>query len=199
MAVFKAAPALTCGNTMVFKPSPLTPLSALIFADILYECGVPKGTFNIVQGSSSVGEYLIKNEKVRKVTMTGSVIGGRNVMKACSEGPKPVTLELGGKSPLIIFDDANFQNALKGVMMANFLNQGQVCSNGTRVFVQESIYDQFLETLVKTTEILKVGDPLLADTKVGAIIDKNQSNKIINYIQSAKDEVIICSLYTFSC
>ncbi|CAD5116713.1 DgyrCDS5571 [Dimorphilus gyrociliatus] len=188
MAVFKAAPALTCGNTMVFKPSPLTPLSALLFADILYECGIPKGTFNVVQGGSTVGESLIKHELVRKVTMTGSVIGGRNVMKACSEGPKPVTLELGGKSPLIIFNDANFENALKGVMMANFLNQGQVCSNGTRVFVQESIYDKFLEELVKATENLKVGDPLVKDTKVGAIIDKNQSNKILQYIDSARKE-----------
>ncbi|XP_066993265.1 4-trimethylaminobutyraldehyde dehydrogenase [Anabrus simplex] len=185
---WKAAPALACGNTMVFKPSQFTPLTALMLADLLSESGVPEGVFNVIQGEETTGSLLCQHPGIAKISFTGSVATGVKVMTAAAAGLKKVTLELGGKSPLIIFDDADMTNALKGSLLANFLSQGEVCSNGTRVFVQETIASQFLDKLVEATKKLKIGDPYAEDTVVGATISKEHAEKVLKYIEDAKKE-----------
>ncbi|PSN56776.1 4-trimethylaminobutyraldehyde dehydrogenase [Blattella germanica] len=154
------APALACGNTMVFKPSPLTPITALILAELLTEANIPSGVFNIVQGDESTGSYLCQHPEVKKIAFTGSVSTGSTVMAAAAADIKRVTLELGGKSPLIIFEDADIINAVKGTMLANFLTQGQVCSNGTRVFVHESIACKFGAKVLYGGERVHLPPPL---------------------------------------
>ena len=136
IACWKAAPALAAGNAMVFKPSEVTPLSALALAEILTEAGLPAGVFNVVQGGGSVGAALVEHPDVAKVSVTGSVATGERVAAGAAAGLKHVTLELGGKSPLIVFDDADLDNAVSGAMLGNFYSTGQICSNGTRVFVR---------------------------------------------------------------
>lgn len=188
MVVWKSAPALACGNAMVFKPSPLTPLSAVMLAEIYSEAGVPDGIFNIVQGGAEVGRMLSAHSNIRKISFTGSVPSGAKVMGACAQGIKHITLELGGKSPLIIFPDADIENAINGTMLANFLSQGQVCSNGTRVYVHRSIWDSFVAKLVTRTKRMKIGDPLNDDTTVGATISPEQFDIVQAYIEGAKAE-----------
>jgi len=188
MGVFKSAPALACGNTVVFKPSELSPLTAVLLAEIYEEAGLPDGCFNVVQGPGRVGAMLSSHPDIAKMTFTGSVATGSKVMEACAKDIKKVTLELGGKSPLIIFADADLNNAVKGTMLANYLNQGQVCSNGTRVFVEKSILPAFLEKLKSSVEMLKIGDPLDDEIQIGPIINAAQAQKILNYIQTAKDQ-----------
>ncbi|WP_372801159.1 aldehyde dehydrogenase family protein, partial [Paracoccus seriniphilus] len=139
IACWKAAPALVMGNAMVFKPSEETPLGALKLAEILIEAGLPAGVFNVVQGRGQVGAALTTDANVDKVSLTGSVPTGRRVYAAAAEGMRHVTMELGGKSPLIVFDDANLENAVSAAILANFYSSGQICSNGTRVFLQEGI------------------------------------------------------------
>ncbi|XP_067368649.1 4-trimethylaminobutyraldehyde dehydrogenase A isoform X2 [Channa argus] len=188
IATWKSAPALACGNAMVFKPSPMTPVTAVILAEIYKEAGVPDGLFNVVQGGAETGSLLCHHPMVAKVTFTGSVPTGKKVMEMSSKGVKHVTLELGGKSPLIIFKDCDFENAVKGALMANFLTQGQVCCNGTRVFVQREIMPKFLEEVVKRTKAIPVGDPLLESTRMGAMISKPQLEKALRYVAQAKKE-----------
>ncbi|XP_064647687.1 4-trimethylaminobutyraldehyde dehydrogenase A-like [Lineus longissimus] len=188
MAVLKSAPALACGNTMVFKPAPLTPMTAVMLAEVYQDVGIPEGCFNVIQGAAETGQLLSSHPKIAKMSFTGSVQTGRKVMEACAKDIKYVTLELGGKSPLIVFADADLDNAVKGAIMANFLNQGQVCSNGTRVFVERSIRDQFLEKLGRRMKAMKVGDPMEEDTFVGAMISKEQMEKTSSYIAGAKEE-----------
>ncbi|XP_046390030.1 4-trimethylaminobutyraldehyde dehydrogenase A-like isoform X2 [Ischnura elegans] len=185
---WKVAPALACGNTFVYKPSPLTPMTALALADILIEVGVPKGSYNVIQGDGETGSLLCHHPDVAKVSFTGSVLTGSKVMAAAAAGIKKVTLELGGKSPLIIFDDADMKNAVKAALMANFLTQGEVCSNGTRVFVQKGIYKDFMKNLIEATKKLKIGDPFEEDTTVGATISKEHAEKVLRYVESAKSE-----------
>ncbi len=148
IACWKAAPALACGNTMVFKPSELTPLGALKLAEILIEAGAPPGVFNVVQGRGDVGAALAAHPAIAKISVTGSVATGTKVHAAAAAGTKHATLELGGKSPLIVFADADLESAVGAAMLANFYSAGQVCSNGTRVFVETAIRDRFLERLV---------------------------------------------------
>ena len=132
IACWKAAPALACGNAMIFKPSETTPLCALKIAEILSEAGLPDGVFNVVQGQGDVGAALLQDPRINKVSLTGSVATGRKVYQSAAVGLKQVTLELGGKSPLIIFEDADLENAVGGAILANFYSSGQICSNGTR-------------------------------------------------------------------
>uniref|UniRef100_A0A7N6A7T0 Aldehyde dehydrogenase domain-containing protein n=1 Tax=Anabas testudineus TaxID=64144 RepID=A0A7N6A7T0_ANATE len=188
IATWKSAPALACGNAMVFKPSPMTPVTAVILAEIYKEAGVPDGLFNVVQGGAETGSLLCHHPMVAKVTFTGSVPTGKKVMEMSAKGVKQVTLELGGKSPLIIFKDCDFENAVKGALMANFLTQGQVCCNGTRVFVQREIMPQFVEEVVKRTKAIPIGDPLLESTRMGALISKPQLEKVLGYVSQAKKE-----------
>ncbi|KAM6962692.1 4-trimethylaminobutyraldehyde dehydrogenase A [Aplochiton taeniatus] len=188
IACWKSAPALACGNAMVFKPSPFTPVTAVLLAEIYKEAGVPDGLFNVVQGGAETGTLLCHHPMVAKVSFTGSVPTGKKIMEMSAKGVKPVTLELGGKSPLIIFKDCELENAVKGALMANFLTQGQVCCNGTRVFVHREIMPQFLEEVVKRTKAIPLGDPLQEGTRMGALITKAHLEKVLGFVNQAKKE-----------
>ena len=188
IACWKAAPALACGNAMLFKPAEQTPLTAAALEEIFREAGLPDGVFQVVQGEGELGRALIGHRDVAKVSLTGSVPTGRAVMAAAAQGLKPVTLELGGKSPLIIFDDADIDNAVSGAMLANFYSTGQVCSNGTRVFVQRPILDRFLERLAERTARLRIGDPLDPATQIGPLVSQAQMELVLGHIARARRE-----------
>ncbi|XP_077464104.1 4-trimethylaminobutyraldehyde dehydrogenase-like [Stigmatopora argus] len=188
IAVVKSAPALACGNAMVFKPSPMTPVTAVVLAEVYREAGMPAGIFCVVQGGAATGTLLCRHPRVAKVSFTGSVPTGKKVMETSAHGVKPVTLELGGKSPLIVFNDCDLENAVKGALMANFLTQGQVCCNGTRVFVQRDSVGPFLEKVVARTRAIAVGDPLLEGTRMGALISKPQLDKVLAYVTQAEEQ-----------
>jgi betaine-aldehyde dehydrogenase len=188
IAAWKSAPALAMGNAMVFKPSENTPLSALALAEIYTEAGLPDGLFNVVQGYGDVGAALVEHEVVAKVSVTGSVPTGRRVLAMAGAKMKHATMELGGKSPLIVFDDADLENAIGGAMLGNFYSTGQVCSNGTRVFVQKGLHDRFVERLVERTKKIRIGDPLDPDTQMGPLISKAQHEKVVGYIDIGRRE-----------
>jgi len=188
IACWKSAPALAMGNAMVFKPSELTPLGALQLAQIYIEAGLPAGLFNVVQGRGAVGAALVGDARVAKVSLTGSVPTGRKVYALAAEGIRHVTMELGGKSPLIIFDDADLESAVGAAMLANFYSAGQVCSNGTRVFVQAGIKQQFLARLAARAGAIKLGDPLDMATQMGPLVSAAQADKVMGYIGAAKAE-----------
>lgn len=187
-AGWKSAPALACGNAMIFKPSENTPLSALALAEVYTEAGLPPGLFNVVQGFGPVGAALAGHPDVDKVSLTGSVPTGKKVLSLAGSQMKHATMELGGKSPLIIFDDADLENAVGGAMLGNFYSAGQVCSNGTRVFVQNRLHDRFVERLTERTRAIKLGDPLDPDTQMGPLINKAQFDKVTGYIETGKKE-----------
>ncbi|MGY6697522.1 MAG: betaine-aldehyde dehydrogenase [Roseinatronobacter sp.] len=188
IAAWKAAPALAFGNAMVFKPSEETPLSALALAEVLHEAGLPAGLFNVVQGLGETGAALCSDPRVAKVSLTGSVPTGRSVYAAAGAGLKAVTMELGGKSPLIIFDDADLDNAVGAAMLANFYSSGQICSNGTRVFVQRSVKDAFLDKLVIRTSRIILGDPLDQATQMGPLISASHMDKVLSYVDAGQAE-----------
>ncbi|WP_170364090.1 betaine-aldehyde dehydrogenase [Ruegeria arenilitoris] len=188
IACWKGAPALACGNAMVFKPSETTPLSALKVAEILIEAGAPKGIYNVVQGYGDVGAALVTDPRVAKVSLTGSVPTGRKVYAAAAEGMKHVTMELGGKSPLIVFDGADIENAVSGAILGNFYSSGQVCSNGTRVFVQKGIKEAFLARLTARLAKVKIGDPMDEAVNFGPMVSENQMNIVLGYIENGKTE-----------
>ncbi|MDT1061787.1 betaine-aldehyde dehydrogenase [Paracoccus sp. CPCC 101403] len=178
IACWKAAPALAMGNAMVFKPSEETPLGALKLAEILTEAGLPAGIFNVVQGRGAVGAALVSDPRVAKVSLTGSVATGQKVYAAAAAGMRHVTMELGGKSPLIVFDDASVEDAVGAAILANFYSSGQICSNGTRVFVQRGILPEFLKRLSERAAEVRIGDPLDEATQHGPIVSAAQANKI---------------------
>jgi betaine-aldehyde dehydrogenase len=182
IACWKAAPALACGNAMVFKPSELTPLCALQIAAILVEAGAPPGLFNVVQGGGEVGAALVADPRIAKVSITGSVPTGRRVYQAAAAGLKPVTLELGGKSPLVIFADADLESAVSGAILGNFYASGQVCSNGTRVFVERPLKEKFLARLTERMAGIVAGDPLDEATNFGPLISDRQRGIVEGYI-----------------
>lgn len=190
IACWKAAPALAMGNTMVFKPSEVTPLGALKLAEIFIQAGMPPGVFNVVQGLGEVGAALIADARVAKVSLTGSVPTGRRVYEAAARSLKHVTLELGGKSPLIVFDDARLEDAIGAAMLGNFYSAGQVCSNATRVFVQRGIYDAFLARLKTRTEAIVLGDPLDRATQMGPIVTPAQLQKIAGFLDRATARLV---------
>ncbi len=187
IASWKAAPALACGNAMVFKPSETTPLSALKLAEILIEAGAPPGLFNVVQGMGAVGAALATDARVAKVSLTGSVPTGRRVYAAAAEGLKHVTMELGGKSPLIVFDDADLDNAISGAILGNFYSSGQICSNGTRVFVQKGIKARFLSRLTERLKGVVMGDPMDEAVNFGPLVSRAQMDKVLSYIRAGQD------------
>ena len=186
IACWKSAPCLAAGNAMVFKPSEDTPLSVLKLAEIYTEAGMPPGVFNVVQGDYRVGQYLTRHPRIAKISFTGSCDTGKKVMTDAAATLKEVTLELGGKSPLIIFNDANIDNAVSGAMLANFYTQGEVCTNGTRVYVQSDVYDAFLEKAKMRSEAIKLGDPMNLDTQMGSLINAKHLDKVMGYINQAK-------------
>ena len=186
IACWKAAPALACGNAMLFKPAEQTPLTAAALEDIFREAGLPDGLFQVVQGYGDLGRALAEHRDIAKVSLTGSVPTGRAVMASAAKGLKAVTLELGGKSPLIVFDDAGIDNAVSGAMLANFYSTGQVCSNGTRVFVQRSILADFLARLTERTAKLRIGDPLDPATQIGPLVSAAQMDVVLGHIGRAR-------------
>lgn len=189
IACWKAAPALACGNVMIFKPSEETPRGAMRLAEIFTLAGIPNGVFNVVQGDGRVGAWLTNHEDIAKISFTGEVGTGKKVMAAAAGSLKEVTMELGGKSPLIIFNDADLENAVSAAMLGNFYTQGEVCTNGTRVFVQEEIYPRFIKRLVERTEQnIICGDPMNAETNFGALISKDHQQKVLDYIEIGKAE-----------
>jgi betaine-aldehyde dehydrogenase len=188
VAGWKSAPALAMGNAMVFKPSENTPLTALALAEIYTEAGLPDGLFNVVQGFGDVGGALASHEAVAKISMTGSVPTGRKVLSLAGSLMKHATMELGGKSPLIVFDDADLENAIGGAMLGNFYSTGQVCSNGTRVFVQRGLHGRFIERLVERTKTIRIGDPLDPETQMGPLVSKLQHEKVTQYIATGVTE-----------
>ncbi len=188
IACWKAAPALACGNAMIFKPSETTPLCALKVAEILVEAGLPAGLFNVVQGMGEVGQSLVTDSRVDKVSLTGSVPTGRKVYAAAAEGIKHVTMELGGKSPMIVFEDADIDNAVSGAILGNFYSSGQICSNGTRVFVHRDIKEAFLARLAERLDNAVIGDPMDPDTSFGPMVSERQMQIALDYVAKGEAE-----------
>jgi len=186
IAMWKSAPALAAGNAMIFKPSEETPLTAVKLAEIFTEAGLPDGVFNVLQGDYRVGQMLTAHPDIAKVSFTGESGTGKAVMADSAKTLKQVTMELGGKSPMVIFEDAKVDDAVSAAMVANFYTQGEVCTHGTRVFVHESIHDEFVEQLKARTEKLVVGDPMDIETQIGALISRDHLRKVLSAIESAK-------------
>jgi betaine-aldehyde dehydrogenase len=188
IAAWKSAPALAGGNAMVFKPSELTPVTAIELARIYSEAGLPDGVFNVVQGAAETGRALAVHPRIAKISLTGEVGTGRLVMADAARTLKHVTMELGGKSPLVLFADCRLDQAVKAAMLANFFTQGEVCSNGTRVFVERPILDAFLNDLVPRVGRMRIGDPLDPATEVGALISEQHLDRVLGYVQAGRRE-----------
>jgi betaine-aldehyde dehydrogenase len=188
IACWKAAPALACGNAMIFKPAELTPFTAVKLQEILLEAGLPPGVFQVVQGFADTGRLLTRHPDIRKISLTGEVGTGKAVMSDAAQTLKHVTLELGGKSPLIVFEDAKLDNAVAGALLANFYSSGQVCSNATRVFVHASVKAAFIERLVKRVGAMRIGDPMDPSTQVGALVSEQHMHKVLGYIERGRSD-----------
>lgn len=194
IASWKAAPALACGNSMIFKPSETTPLSALKLAEIFIEAGAPTGLFNVVQGYGDVGAKFVGHPYIAKVSLTGSVPTGKKVATGAGESLKHVTLELGGKSPIIVFEDADIENSVGGAINGNFYSSGQICSNGTRVFVHKAIKEKFLTRLTERLQGVKMGDPIDESVNFGPMTTQAQYDIVLGYIKQGIDEgaTLVC-------
>ena len=188
IACWKAAPALACGNAMLFKPAELTPLTAPHLADVLREAGLPEGLFAVLQGAADVGQMLTRHPGIDKVSLTGEAATGRAVMADAAGTLKRVTLELGGKSPLIVFEDADLDDAVSGALLGNFYSAGEVCSNGTRVFVHRPVLAAFTARLLARTARIRVGDPLDPATQMGALISAAHMHKVLAAVERGRQE-----------
>ena len=189
LASWKIAPALACGNTVIYKPAQLTSLTALKFAEICQQAGVPDGVVNVLTGKGSViGMGLVKHPGVDKVALTGSTETGKAVMRAGADTLKRITLELGGKSPNIILDDADLDAAVKGAYNGIFYGKGEVCAAGSRLFVDKKLHDDFMQKLIERTKKLQPADPLNPKTRLGAIVSEDQMNKVLEYVEVGKKE-----------
>ncbi|KAI6040399.1 aldehyde dehydrogenase [Pisolithus marmoratus] len=190
MFAWKIAPALATGNTVVLKPSEFTPLTAIRMCHLVKEAGFPPGVLNVVTGyGDTVGSAISSHMRVHKIAFTGSTLVGRKIMEAAAKSNlKNITLELGGKSPNIIFNDADIEQAVNWAMFGVFFNQGQCCVAGSRIFVQEGIYDEFLKRFTEKTRSIKVGDPFAPDTFQGPQVSKIQYDRIMAYIDSGKKD-----------
>ena len=186
IAMWKSGLALACGNAMIFKPAEVTPLSALALAEIYLEAGVPPGVFNVVQGDARVGRMLVGHPDIAKVSLTGEVTTGQAVMADAAATLKKVTLELGGKSPIVVFDDADVDSARNAALTNNFFSTGQVCSNGTRVFVQRGVYEEFLDGVAERVASLRVGDPFDPETVIGPLVSREHHDKVMGYMDLAR-------------
>jgi len=186
---WKVAPAIGMGNTVVCKPSEMTPLTADLLMKTIDEIGLPKGVVNLVHGDGmGAGSPLVSHENVSLVSFTGGTSTGSIVAKSAASSFKKLSLELGGKNASIIFDDCDLENTVKGVVRSGFLNQGQVCLCGSRILVQEKIYDEFVKKFVSEVQNMKIGDPSDENTKLGALISPEHLSKVEEYIKIAKDE-----------
>ncbi len=188
IACWKSAPALACGNAVIFKPAELTPFSALELARALQEAGLPDGVFNVLQGDGRIGAALVAHPDVAKVSLTGETSTGVKILQGAAPSLKKVTLELGGKSPLIVFDDADLDAAVGGAMLANFYSTGQVCSNGTRIFVHQDLTEAFMEKFVERTRALVIGDPMDEATQIGPLASAAHIEKVAAYLRAGPDQ-----------
>jgi betaine-aldehyde dehydrogenase len=188
IACWKSAPALACGNAIIFKPADLTPLTAIKLQEVLREAGLPEGLFQVAQGFAETGRLLSRHPRIQKVSVTGSVGTGKAVMADAAPTLKHITLELGGKSPLIVCDDAKLDNAVSGALLANFYSAGEVCSNGTRVFVHRSVKAAFIEKLQRRVSVMRIGNPLDPQTQVGSLISESHMEKVLGYIARGRAE-----------
>lgn len=189
MATWKIAPALAAGNTIVFKPSELTPLSAVRMFELIEEAGFPKGSANLVLGAGpAVGARMAEHPDVDKIAFTGGTVTGRKIMTAATDNLKKISLELGGKSPCVVFEDADLETAVDWALFAIFANQGQVCSAGSRLILQESIHDEFIARLVERANKIKVGPGDLEGVEMSAIISEAHMEKVLNYIKIGQEE-----------
>ncbi|MEW7851121.1 aldehyde dehydrogenase family protein [Massilia aurea] len=188
MLAWKIAPALAAGNTVVFKPAEYTPLTALLFAELCQRAGVPAGVVNIVTGDGRVGEAIVNHPGIDKIAFTGSTEVGRLIRKATAGSGKKLSLELGGKSPFIVFDDADLDAAVEGLVDSIWFNQGQVCCAGSRLLVQESVYERFIKKVKARMETLRVGSPLDKSNDIGALVDPVQQQRIHGLVESARAE-----------
>lgn len=189
MAAWKIAPALACGNTVVIKPAEQTPLSLLRLGELMIEAGMPKGVVNIVTGlGETTGAAIVENTGVDKVAFTGSVEVGKIIMRNAANTLKKVTLELGGKSPNVVFADSNVELAAKVALMGIFFNQGQMCTAGSRILVETKAYEQFIDVLSSRAKQMQVGDPLNPKTRTGALVSSEQLNRVLGYIEKGKTD-----------
>jgi len=185
---WKLGPALACGNTVVLKPAEQTPLTALRFGEICREAGLPAGVLNIVTGGPETGRALVQHSQVDKIAFTGSTMVGKEIMRSAADTLKRVTLELGGKSPNIVFADSDLDNAVKGAINGIFFGKGEVCCAGSRLFVEKKVEDEFMTKLVERTKKLRPGDPLDPKTRLGAIVSEQQMKTVLGYIDAGKSE-----------
>lgn len=189
LASWKVAPALACGNTVVLKPAEQTPLTALRLGELAAEAGFPPGALNVVPGfGETAGAALVRHPDVGAVSFTGSIEVGRTVMREAAAGPTKVSLELGGKSPNLIFADADLPAAIRGAAMGIFYGKGEVCAAGSRILVERSIHDEFVEGLVARAGKMTIGDPMGDGTRLGAIVSQTQLERVLDYIRVGVDE-----------
>lgn len=184
----KVAPALACGNTVVLKPAEQAPLTALELGRICLEAGLPAGVLNVITGFGQAGAALVNHPGVDKIAFTGSTATGQRILEASARTLKSVTLELGGKSPNIVFEDADFEAALNAASFSPFYHAGQICTAGTRLFVQRSIADAFTECLIEKARMLRVGNPADTETNVGPLISRQQLDRVLQYVEIGKQE-----------
>src|SRR5687767_30208 len=189
LAAWKVAPALACGNTVILKPASQTPLTALALADIALEVGLPAGVLNIVTGpGSSVGQAIVEHPGIDKIAFTGDTTTGKAIMRSAADTLKRITLELGGKSPNIVLPDADLEAAIRGATIGIFYGKGEVCAAGSRLLVDKSIKDEFIDKLAARTRKMVAGDPMDPKTRFGALSSKKQMDTVMRYVESAKKE-----------
>ena len=189
LAIWKIAPALAAGNTIVFKPAEITPMSAVILFELLEKAGYPKGVVNLVLGRGSVvGDEIAKSNEVDKVAFTGSIDAGGSIMRAASGNMKQISVELGGKSPSIMFADADFETAVDYALFGMFYNQGEVCSASSRILVEDTFYDKFMESFIEKTSKIKIGNGMEDGVRMGPVISEEQMNTVLDYIKCGIEE-----------
>ncbi|CCB65095.1 MULTISPECIES: betaine-aldehyde dehydrogenase [unclassified Hyphomicrobium] len=188
IACWKSAPALACGNAMIFKTSEMTPTTSAKLAEIYTEAGLPDGVFNVLHGDARTGSMLTTDPRVAKISLTGSVGTGKKIVAAAAATLKRTTMELSGKSALLVFQDADLRQAVSAAMLGNFYTQGEICTNCTRVFVHDDIYDAFVDMVVERTKKLRIGLPLDPETQVGALISRPHMERVLSFIEAGKAE-----------
>ena len=188
LASWKLGPALACGNTVVMKPAEQTPLSTLRFGELAVEAGIPAGVLNIVTGGPETGKAIVSHSGIDKIAFTGSTSVGKEIMRGAADTLKRLTLELGGKSPNIVFADSDIDSAVKGAINGIFYGKGEVCNAGSRLFVESKVQDEFLDKLVARAKKMQPADPLDPKTRMGAIISQEQMQTVLGYIEAGKQE-----------
>lgn len=188
IACWKSAPALACGNAMIFKTSEMAPTTSAKLAEIYSEAGVPDGVFNVVHGDARTGAMLTTDSRVAKISLTGSVGTGKKIVAAAAATLKRTSMELSGKSALLVFPDADLRQAVSAAMLGNFYTQGEICTNCTRVYVHDDIHDAFVDMVVERTKKLRIGLPMEAETQVGALISRNHMERVLSFIDAGKAE-----------